>query len=97
MLKDEDFVDSLVTSASKIRPYQYLNEPSTSRPLSTSSPSPQPQVLSDGVDRAEAEETRSAQKPKPAPLDLCEAVLLNVFENMMVEIVRGEFDFTADP
>ncbi|XP_037831837.1 cilia- and flagella-associated protein 65 isoform X2 [Kryptolebias marmoratus] len=98
VLEDSVFVQSLTALASKLRTYQLMKMSSTPRPFSTHSSSPKPHVLCSGtVDREGTEETQATLQPEYAPADMCEVVLMNTFQNLMTEAVRGELVLTAHP
>ncbi|XP_073329268.1 cilia- and flagella-associated protein 65 [Pagrus major] len=77
-------------------------------PCPTSShPAPQPQSMSSGreqhntVDKAgtagRSEKTQNTLHTEHVAADMCEDVLLNAIQNLMMEAFRGELDLTAHP
>uniref|UniRef100_A0A672IH14 Si:ch1073-349o24.2 n=1 Tax=Salarias fasciatus TaxID=181472 RepID=A0A672IH14_SALFA len=109
ILDDSAFVEHLITLPSKPDIHQLSAHrpplPSSPRPAvrPTSSPPPPSQPMVPLAGKADRKDTTGrsghgaqTRKMERAPADICEDVLMNAIQNLMMEAVRGELVFATD-
>ncbi|XP_041857030.1 cilia- and flagella-associated protein 65 isoform X2 [Melanotaenia boesemani] len=74
---------------------------SPTQPISCSTSTPQPNGIVERKEAAGCSENKprmqTTLKSKHAPADVCQVILMNTFQNLMMEAVRGELVLTAHP